>query len=132
MADYLRHVPDEVGSSPPKALVVISGHWEEPVVTIQNNRAPSLLYDYHGFPPSTYEIKFPAPGAPAVSERIAGLLEAAGIPWKYDHERGYDHGVFIPLSRVPERQCGDRAGITAGEYGRRGASAHWRGFGAAA
>src|ERR1700757_4703275 len=66
MADYLRHVPEEAGSSPPKALVVISGHWEEPVVTIQNNPAPSLLYDYHGFPPSTYEIKFPAPGAPQV------------------------------------------------------------------
>jgi aromatic ring-opening dioxygenase catalytic subunit (LigB family) len=97
MADYLRHVPEETRASPPKALVVISGHWEEPVVTIQNNPAPALLYDYHGFPPSTYEIKFPAPGAPQVSARIAELLEAAGIPWKYDHDRGFDHGVFIPL-----------------------------------
>jgi len=97
MAEYLRHVPDEAGALAPKALVVISGHWEEPVVTIQNNPAPPLLYDYYGFPPSTYEIKFPASGAPAVSARIAELLETAGIPWKYDHERGFDHGVFIPL-----------------------------------
>ena len=97
MADYLRHVPDEAGASPPKALVVVSGHWEEPVVTIQNNPAPPLFYDYYGFPPSTYEIKFPAPGAPDVSARVAELLGAAGIAWKYDHERGFDHGVFIPL-----------------------------------
>jgi aromatic ring-opening dioxygenase catalytic subunit (LigB family) len=96
MADYLRHVPAEVGTRP-KALVVISGHWEEDVVTIQNNPGPPLLYDYHGFPPSTYEIKFPAPGAPEVSERVADLLGAAGIAWKYDRRRGFDHGVFIPL-----------------------------------
>ena len=96
MADYLRHVP-EVAGSRPKALVVISGHWEEDVVTIQNNPAPPLLYDYYGFPPDTYQIKFPAPGAPEVSARMAELLGAAGIPWKYDHERGFDHGVFIPL-----------------------------------
>ncbi len=97
MAEYLRSVPGDIGSPAPKALVVISGHWEEPVVTIQNNPAPPLLYDYHGFPPSTYEIKFPAPGAPKVSARVAELLSAADIAWKYDHERGFDHGVFIPL-----------------------------------
>ena len=96
MANYLRHVPDEVGVRP-KALLVISGHWEEDVVTIQNNRAPPLLYDYYGFPPSTYDIKFPAPGAPEVSARVAELLGAAGIPYKFDDKRGFDHGVFIPL-----------------------------------
>ena len=108
--------------SPPKALVVISGHWEEPVVTIQNNPAPSLLYDYYGFPPSTYEIKFPAPGAPAVSARVAELLEAAGIAWKYDHERGFDHGVFIPLkvafpdADVPIVQVSLLANMDAAEH----------------
>jgi aromatic ring-opening dioxygenase catalytic subunit (LigB family) len=96
MADYLRGVPDEVGARP-KALLVISGHWEEDVVTVQNNPAPPLLYDYYGFPPSTYDIKFPAPGAPEVSARVAELLEAAGIAWRYDHSRGFDHGVFVPL-----------------------------------
>lgn len=96
MADYLRHVPDDVGARP-KALVVISGHWEEDVVAIQNNPAPPLLYDYYGFPPSTYEIKFPAPGAPDVAARVAELLAAAGVPHKFDNVRGFDHGVFIPL-----------------------------------
>jgi aromatic ring-opening dioxygenase catalytic subunit (LigB family) len=96
MADYLRHVPDEVGERP-KALLVISGHWEEQVATIQNNPAPPLLYDYYGFPPSTYQITFPAPGAPEVSARVAELLAAAGIAHQFDRERGFDHGVFIPL-----------------------------------
>jgi aromatic ring-opening dioxygenase catalytic subunit (LigB family) len=96
MADYLRHVPEQVGARP-KALVVISGHWEEDVVGIQNNPAPPLLYDYYGFPPSTYEIKFPAPGAPDIAARVAELLEAAGIVHKFDATRGFDHGVFIPL-----------------------------------
>jgi len=96
MAEYLRGVPADVGTKP-KALVVISGHWEEDVVTIQNNPAPPLLYDYYGFPESTYHIKFPAPGAPDVSARVAELLGAAGIAWRYDYERGFDHGVFIPL-----------------------------------
>jgi aromatic ring-opening dioxygenase catalytic subunit (LigB family) len=96
MANYLRGVPGEVGGQP-KALVVISGHWEEDVVTIQNQPTPPLFYDYYGFPPHTYQIKFPAPGAPEVSARVAELLGAAGIAWKYDRERGFDHGVFVPL-----------------------------------
>jgi aromatic ring-opening dioxygenase catalytic subunit (LigB family) len=121
MAEYLRSVPAEVGS-PPKALVVISGHWEEPVVTIQNNPAPPLLYDYDGFPPSTYEIKFPAPGAPEISARVAALLGAAGIAWKYDHHRGFDHGVFIPLkvafpqANVPIVQVSLLASLDAAEH----------------
>ena len=96
MAEYLRRVPDDVGVRP-RALVVISGRWEEKVVTIQNNPAPPLLYDYYGFPESTYQITFPAPGAPEIAARIAVLLKAAGIECTYDHARGFDHGVFIPL-----------------------------------
>lgn len=96
MAAYLRRMPQEVESRP-KALLVVSGHWEEDVATIQNNPAPPLLYDYQGFPPSTYDIKFPAPGAPEISARVAKLLSAAGIAHKFDGKRGFDHGVFIPL-----------------------------------
>lgn len=96
MEAYLRGIPDEIGVRP-RAVVVISGHWEEGVVTIQNNPAPPLLYDYYGFPPDTYQIRYPAPGAPEISARAAELLQAAGIAWKYDHARGFDHGVFIPL-----------------------------------
>jgi aromatic ring-opening dioxygenase catalytic subunit (LigB family) len=72
----------------PKALVVISGHWEEKVVTIQNNTAPPLLYDYFGFPESTYQITFPAPGAPEIAASISELLKAADIECTYDHAPG--------------------------------------------
>ena len=58
MAESLRRVPDDVGTRP-KALVVISGHWEEKIAPIQNNPDPPLLYHYYGFPQSTYQISFP-------------------------------------------------------------------------
>src|SRR6516162_9243265 len=96
MAEYLRRVPEDVGERP-KALVVVSGHWEEKVVTIQSNPAPPLLYDYYGFPESTYQITFPAPGAPEIADRISELLKAANIECIYDPAHGFDHGVFIPL-----------------------------------
>jgi len=96
MARYLGDVQAGLPARP-SALVVISGHWEEQVITIQKNPAPDLLFDYHGFPPHTYELTWPAPGAPELSDRIARLLDAAGIDNRFDTERGFDHGVFIPL-----------------------------------
>jgi aromatic ring-opening dioxygenase catalytic subunit (LigB family) len=84
----------------PKAIVVISGHWEEPVFTASSGASPSLIYDYTGFPPHTYELKYPAPGAPALAQRIAELLTEAGIAAQTDPSRGFDHGVFIPLLLV--------------------------------
>lgn len=80
-----------------KALCVISAHWETPQVTVQTGAAPPLLYDYSGFPPHTYQLKWPAPGAPAQAARALALLKAAGIPTATDARRGFDHGVFVPL-----------------------------------
>lgn len=84
----------------PKAIVVISGHWEEPVFTASSGASPALIYDYTGFPPHTYELKYPAPGAPALARRIAELLTEAGLPAQTDPSRGFDHGIFIPLLLV--------------------------------
>ncbi|WP_461306082.1 DODA-type extradiol aromatic ring-opening family dioxygenase [Albidovulum sp.] len=81
----------------PRALLVISGHWEEPVFTVQANPAPPLLFDYHGFPPHTYQLTWPAPGDPALAARVRALLEGAGFDTAEDPARGYDHGVFVPL-----------------------------------
>lgn len=81
----------------PKALLVISGHWEEPVFTVQTNPAPPLLFDYYGFPPHTYQLTWPAPGDPALAGRVRSLLEDAGFETGEDAERGFDHGVFVPL-----------------------------------
>ena len=81
----------------PDAIVIISAHWEEPVISITASPEPPLLFDYHGFPPETYEYQYPAPGQPGLAERIHYLLGQAGIESRLDHERGLDHGVFIPL-----------------------------------
>lgn len=56
-----------------------------------------MLFDYYGFPEHTYELSYPAPGSSTVSHRIGQLLDAAGIAYRYDRDRGLDHGVFVPF-----------------------------------
>jgi aromatic ring-opening dioxygenase catalytic subunit (LigB family) len=81
----------------PRAMVVVSAHWEARVPTVQTHPRPPILYDYYGFPPETYRIPWPAPGDPAVAARVRELLAAAGIASAEDAERGFDHGTFVPL-----------------------------------
>ncbi len=95
-AAWLRGLADTLPERP-KAIVVVSGHWEEDAFTAASGGAPSLIYDYTGFPPHTYQLKYPAPGAPALADRIVELLTAAGFPARVDPARGFDHGVFIPF-----------------------------------
>jgi aromatic ring-opening dioxygenase catalytic subunit (LigB family) len=96
MAAWLRALPASLPAAP-DALVVVSGHWEAARPTVTTSDAPPLIYDYSGFPPHTYELKWPAPGAPRVAERVRALLAAAGIDAGADATRGFDHGVFVPL-----------------------------------
>ncbi|MBT1443675.1 dioxygenase [Shewanella sp. JM162201] len=81
----------------PSAIVVISAHWEETVPTITGSAQPGLIYDYYGFPPQSYQFKYPAPGAPKLAARIQTLLQNAGFTAHIDNQRGIDHGVFVPL-----------------------------------
>ncbi len=81
----------------PRALVVISAHWEMPQFTVQRNPSPPLLFDYYGFPPQTYALTWPAPGDPKLADEVARRLEAAGLDCGFDERRGFDHGVFVPL-----------------------------------
>jgi aromatic ring-opening dioxygenase catalytic subunit (LigB family) len=81
----------------PKGIVVISGHWEMPAFTASTAPAPGMIYDYSGFPEHTYRLSYPAPGAPALAERVVELLRAAGLPAGTDPSRGFDHGVFVPF-----------------------------------
>lgn len=96
MAEYLRRIHVDIGQRP-KAIVVISGHWEEMVITVQSNPTPPLLFDYNGFPEHTYKLEYAAPGSPELASRIKNLLLAKNILVKIDSRRGFDHGVFIPL-----------------------------------
>lgn len=95
MAAFLRTIPERYPAA--CALLVVSAHWEEPVVTVQTGERPSLLFDYYGFPAHTYELTWPAPGDPALAAKARELLGRAGIASREDAQRGFDHGVFVPL-----------------------------------
>lgn len=82
---------------PPRAMVVISGHWEENVPTASAAKAPDLIYDYSGFPAETYQLTWPAPGSPELAAKVESLLRQAGISAQLSATRGFDHGVFVPL-----------------------------------
>ena len=84
----------------PKAILVVSGHWEAPVFTVGASTPTPLLFDYYGFPEHTYRLTFEAPGAPALAARVRALLGAAGFETGEDAQRGYDHGVFVPMKLV--------------------------------
>ncbi|MCY4755076.1 DODA-type extradiol aromatic ring-opening family dioxygenase [Pelomonas aquatica] len=106
----------------PKAILMISAHWEEPAFTVMTSPAPGMLYDYGGFPPHTYEVVYPAPGDPALAERVAGLIEAAGLPAARNAQRGFDHGAFCTLvpmypdAGVPVVQLSLKRGLDPAEH----------------
>lgn len=98
MIDFMRRLPLQLRK--PEAIVVISAHWEEPMATLMGASRPSMLYDYYGFPREAYQITYPAPGAPSLANRIAGLLHASHLSSRIDAERGFDHGLFVPLNMM--------------------------------
>lgn len=81
----------------PKAILLVSGHWEEKSFAVHTGERPSLYFDYYNFPPHTYQLRWDAPGAPDLARRAAALLESEGFETSEDAGRGWDHGVFIPL-----------------------------------
>lgn len=83
--------------APPAAILVISAHWEttQPELTAAAN--PELFFDYYGFPEQSYQLSYPAPGAPALAAQIAEKLQQAGFNSQLNTNRGLDHGVFVPL-----------------------------------
>jgi len=95
MIDFMTHLPQRLER--PEAILVVSAHWEENAATLLSAPHPPMFYDYYGFPPQAYEITYPAPGHPALAKRLAALLEKNGISSRLDAQRGFDHGVFIPL-----------------------------------
>lgn len=121
LAAYLRSVKD-LPKAPPKALLVVSAHWEESVPTVMTSQAPPMLYDYYGFPPESYTITWPAPGEPKLAARARTLLENAGFKTGEDDARGFDHGTFVPLkltypnADVPVVQLSLKRGLDPAEH----------------
>lgn len=81
----------------PKAILMISAHWEAEQPTVGTTPNPGMIYDYYGFPPVAYTLQHPAPGAPELGDRVLELLAGAGIEAVEDKTRGFDHGTFVPL-----------------------------------
>ncbi len=99
LEDALAAIPGELPEAP-TAVLMVTAHWETSGFRVQMAEQPGMIYDYGGFPPHTYEIQYPAPGHPAVAERVAGLLGAAGLPVGRDPQRGFDHGTFVPAYAI--------------------------------
>jgi aromatic ring-opening dioxygenase catalytic subunit (LigB family) len=95
----LQDMPRQLGEKP-KAILMISAHWEEREFTVMTNPKPPMVYDYGGFPEYLYHIDYPAPGSPELSWRVQELLTPAGISVRTDAVRGFDHGMYAPLKPV--------------------------------
>ncbi|MFT5220834.1 MAG: 4,5-DOPA dioxygenase extradiol [Planctomycetota bacterium] len=95
MNRFLREFPQSI--TKPDAVIVISAHWEEEVVSVIAGPNPELLFDYYGFPAESYEYRYPAPGQPQLAQKIQALLGGSGIECNLNFDRGFDHGLFVPL-----------------------------------
>src|SRR5262245_47522915 len=84
---YLRSVPS-VCPRRPRALLVVSAHWEASVPSVMTSPRPPMLYDYYGFPPESYRITWPAPGEPELARHVEQLLGQAGFQTGEDSTRG--------------------------------------------
>jgi aromatic ring-opening dioxygenase catalytic subunit (LigB family) len=117
----LQQMPQQVGVTP-KAVLMVSAHWEERDFTLMAHPQPPMIYDYSGFPDYTYRIQYAAPGAPQLAERGRGLLEGAGITARLDAERGFDHGMYAPMvviypdADVPVVQLSLKRGLDPREH----------------
>jgi 4,5-DOPA dioxygenase extradiol len=81
----------------PKSILMVSAHWEKRPTTLGATRPVPLVYDFYGFPEKYYQTKYPAPGAPALANRVRELLRQRAIACADDPQRGLDHGAYVPL-----------------------------------
>lgn len=95
LIEFLQQLTPKLGT--PTAIVVISAHWEARQPSLTAGLSPALIYDYFGFPEEAYHITYPAPGAPELAARIHTLLQRQGIDARLDAQRGFDHGLYVPL-----------------------------------
>jgi 4,5-DOPA dioxygenase extradiol len=81
----------------PKAILAVSSHWETAASAVSAATAPETIHDFYGFPEPLYQLRYPAPGAPWLAERVAELLGQANLPIAIDGAHGLDHGAWVPL-----------------------------------
>jgi 4,5-DOPA dioxygenase extradiol len=93
--EFLKHLAQHLPR--PTAIVVASAHWETARPAVNSVARNDTIHDFYGFPRALYQLRYPAPGDPALAARIMGLLDKAGLPGGVDAARGLDHGAWVPL-----------------------------------
>ena len=93
---FLRALGPSLGI--PRGIVVFSAHHNTPVTTVTSAARPATIHDFAGFPRALYDIRYPAPGDPALAAEIAGRLADGGLQVREDPARGLDHGAWLPLT----------------------------------
>lgn len=93
--DFYRQLGKQLGT--PSAVLAVSAHWlsTEPIVSTAAH--PATIHDFGGFPAELYQMQYPAPGAPALAEKVKSLLTNAGFAAQTHPDRGLDHGAWMPL-----------------------------------
>jgi len=99
-AAFFRGFAKKFLKTPPKSILVVSAHWLTSSYEVTSGKKTSLFYDYYGFPAETYELEYPAPGDPKLSERVMELVKAQKWQIAGNAKRGLDHGVFLPLKLI--------------------------------
>ena len=81
----------------PQAILIATAHWLSVQPRVGGAAQPETVHDFFGFPAALYDIRYPAPGAPALADRALQLLAGAGVQATLDPRQGLDHGAWVPL-----------------------------------
>lgn len=82
----------------PRAIVMVSAHWESHELLVNGNPQPETWHDFGGFAAELFAVQYPAPGLPDLTREVVELLAASDLPARIDSRRPFDHGVWVPLS----------------------------------
>ena len=122
--DFLRQLGPSLGR--PESILVVSAHWDTARPAVSSAAKPETIYDFYGFPPELYRLRYPAPGAPKLAERAASLLKKSGLRTDIDPARGLDHGAWTslmlmyPAADIPVTQLSIQSRLGPGHHVRLG------------
>jgi 4,5-DOPA dioxygenase extradiol len=95
---WTRQLADwSAGLPRPKAILIVSAHWEDAPLALGATRTVPLVYDFWGFPEHYYQVTYPAPGAPELAAKVRKLLRSPETAVRDVPDRGLDHGAYVPL-----------------------------------